>query len=209
MRKPLHTRSILAGIAIYAMLAAGSVYAQQGARTFLKKRHDSVAAILRKPVKTDAARENRNAELDRILGTLLDFDELSRRTLRDHWKGLAEAQRTEFSKLFVNLIERSYRKNLESTLDYAIRYEGESPGPGGVVVHTVARSKKNRRAPEIVIDYALGKSDGGWKVFDVTTDGVSLVDNYRNQFNRIIKRKGWEGLIAKMRARLESGSGTL
>lgn len=202
-------RALVPLLALVLLSAAGAAAAQADARSFLKKRHDSLLSILRRPAKSVESRERRNAELDRLVGALLDFEQLSRKSLSAHWDGLNDSQRAEFSSLLKQLVQKSYRKNLESTLDYSIRYLSEKPDKEGVVVHTVARSRKKRRAPEIVIDYVLVKSDEGWKVLDVTTDGVSLVENYRNQFNRIIKRNGWDELLKRMRKRLGSSADTL
>ena len=78
--------------------------------------------------------------------------------------------------------------------------KGEAPRGDSVVVKTVAQSKKNRRAPAVSIDYTLSSREGGWRVYDVTTDGVSLVSNYRTQFNDILSRRveGQSALIVLM-----------
>ena len=199
-------RALFLFLALAMVSASGPALAQTSAKSFLKKRHDSLLSILRRPAKSTESIERRNEELDRLVGALLDFEQLSRRSLASHWDGLNEAQRAEFSVLLKRLVQKSYRKNLESTLEYSIKYVSEKPGSVGVVVHTVARSLKKRRAPEIIIDYALVKSGNEWRVLDVTTDGVSLIDNYRNQFNRIIKRNGWDELLNRMRKRLEPAS---
>ncbi len=198
-------RAIFVLLALVLVSASPVALAQTSARAFLKKRHDSLMSILRRSAKSAESIERRNQELDTLVGALLDFEQLSRKSLASHWDGLNEKQRAEFSALLKRLVQKSYRKNLESTLDYSISYVSEKPGSEGVVVHTVARSRKKRRAPEIVIDYVLVKTGEEWRVLDVTTDGVSLIDNYRNQFNRIIKRNGWDELLNRMRKRLDSG----
>ncbi len=71
-----------------------------------------------------------------------------------------------------------------------------------VTVRTLASSASNRRDPAVSIDYQMMKVGNTWRVFDISTDGVSLVRNYRTQFNRIIERDGWDALIARMRDRL-------
>ena len=74
------------------------------------------------------------------------------------------------------------------------------------MVRTTARSKKERRKPPIEIAYALHQVEGKWRVFDVVTDGVSMVRNYRGQFARILRKDGWDGLLQRMRDRLDQGS---
>ena len=175
-----------------------------GAERFLKARHDTVLRLLRRPARTPTETQRRNGELTRALSDLLDYDELAKRALATHWETRSERDRRQFVQLLKQLVERSYQHNLRSTLDYSVRYLGESADPGGVIVRTTARSRTNRRAPEVSIDYAMRRVGAGWKVYDVTTDGTSLVRNYRSQFNRIITRESWAELIRRMQSRLTS-----
>lgn len=180
--------------------------AEENGTRFLEARHRGVQQILQDRATSAAAQQARVQKLSHALEQLLDLQELSRRSLADHWSGLQPAQRDEFVSLLSQLVQQSYRKNLESTLNFAVRYTAESPLADGVLVRTMARSKTNRRAPEVSIDYALHRDANGFRVYDVTTDGVSLVDNYRRQFDRIIRRDGWASLIERMRKKLSGGA---
>ncbi len=186
-----------------------SAHAQPRAQAFLKERHDLVRSILKAPAKNPLDLQARNARLTAVLHDLLDYEELSKRALQDQWGTISPAQRSEFVGLLSRLVERNYQKSLESTLDFKIRYAGEVPGQNGVVVQTLARSKTNGRAPEVAVDYTLVERSGSWKVFDVTTDGVSLVDNYRSQFNRIIHKDGFDALLGRLKKRLSSDNDLL
>jgi phospholipid transport system substrate-binding protein len=191
---------LLVGAATPALAFA----APQGASSFIEHQHQTVREILQRKsanADQDAARKR---DLASALQGLLDFEELSRRALVDHWTTLTPTQQQEFVSLLRQLVERNYQRNMESTLDFQITYSDEIKGGDGIVVQTVARSRKNRRAPEVSIDYTLVAKDSGYRVFDVVTDGVSLVTNYRTQFNRIIRKDGWDKLIERMRARLSS-----
>lgn len=190
------------------LFGAPRARADESGTRFLEARHRSVQQILQDRATGAAAQQARVQRLSRALEDLLDLPELSRRSLADHWDGLQPAQRDEFVSLLSQLVQQSYRKNLETTLDFAVRYTAEAPLADGVLVRTLARSKTNRRAPEVSIDYALHRDASGFRVYDVTTDGVSLVENYRRQFDRIIRRDGWASLIERMRKKL-SGAGTL
>ena len=108
--------------------------------------------------------------------------------------------------LLRQLVERNYETNLERILDYEVSYEGEQARGDRTVVTTSARSRAQRRQPPVEIAYAMVQSGGDWRVVDVTTDGVSMVQNYRSQFNRIIDREGWAELISRMERRLEQGA---
>lgn len=193
---------------VFALLGAPQAYADENGTRFLEAHHRSVQQILQVRATGAAAQQARVQKLSHALEALLDLKELSRRSLAEHWDGLQPNQRDEFVSLLSQLVQQSYRKNLESTLDFAVRYTAESPLADGVLVRTMARSKTNRRAPEISIDYALHRDANGFRVYDVTTDGVSLVENYRRQFDRIIRRDGWDSLIDRMRKKA-SGGGSL
>lgn len=186
--------------------AADSV---SGANKFLEKRHAAVMSIVNQEVSGQQASGAREEKLRSAIDELLDFQELSRRALADHWNELEADKRTEFVSLLTQLVQRSYQKNLESIRNYQVKYDSAKPVGDSVLVHTVARSKKNRRAPAVEIDYTLMPQDGGYRVYDIATDGVSLVTNYRRQFNKIIRRDGWDALVDRMKKRLAEGSDTI
>jgi len=196
-------------VAAFALSLATSAHAAETASSFLQARQKVVRTILKQKATTPEQTQKRNQALDTELQALLDFDELSKRALDQHWAGLQEAQRKEFVDLLRQLIQRNYQRNLESTLEFSIKYEAEQQVKEGILVKTLARSKTNRRAPEVAIDYTLLSTNGNWKVYDIVTDGVSLVENYRSQFNRIIRRDGWSSLIERMRKSLSTADGVL
>lgn len=195
----------LACIALAAASLGGTVSAQPAAsqpadaQRFLEQRHERVRAVLERP-----AGEARDTELGRLLGDLLDYEALSRAALSDHWEAQTPEQREEFTRLLRQLIERSYRANLQRTLSFDVRYERATVQGDGVRVETLARSRENRRAPAVEIDYQLERHGRAWKVVNLVTDGQDLVANYRTQFHRIIEREGWDGLMTRMRQRLDS-----
>jgi len=185
-------------------LTAHTAAAQDAAaaQTFLRGRHDAVKQIMQRPARTPAAIGQRKTQLTAALGELLDYAELARRALGPDEARATPAQRTEFSALLRQLVERSYQKNLESTVDYEIRYVGAAGQPTNVTVRTMARSRSNGREPEVSIDYSMHQVGGAWRVFDVATDGVSLVRSYRDSFRRIIARDGFDALLVKLRERI-------
>lgn len=193
--------------ATLALAPLGGVAAAQGGpQALLERQHHEVSRILGEPANTDAARQQRTERVRAILNDLLDYEELSRRALADHWEEHSAAERQQFVDLLRQLVERNYEGNLEQILDFEVTYERESRRGDLTIVHTSARSREHRRQPPVAIEYAMRQTDGRWRVVDVTTDGVSMVDNYRNQFHRIIARDGWSALIARMQRRLAEGS---
>lgn len=198
---------LAAALAALALFVAPSVAAaQEGpASRFLKQRHDEVSRIMRRSAASDADRQRRSAEVTRILSELLDYQELSRRALGEHWAARTPQQREQFVSLLRQLVERNYEANLERIQDFEVRYTAEEAAGGGATVRTQARSRTERRQPPVEIAYSMHLVEGAWRVFDVNTDGVSLVRNYNRQFNRIIAQDGWDALIARMQERLASG----
>lgn len=180
-----------------SILSPASAQDTAAAQSFLEGKQEQVRSLLRRP-----ANARRTAQLTSLLANLLDYEELSRRALGEHWEARSEAERTDFVAVLRQLVERNYQANLQNTLEFDVRYLGADAADGAVVVRTEARSQTNRRAPAVSIDYTLRHNDGEWRVFDVKTDGSSMVRAYRSQFNRIISRDGWDGLMTRMRGQL-------
>ena len=185
-----------------------AVWAQSEGKVskFLKKKQSAVARLMKKGGGTADAKKAHNNKITSMISELLDYKTLSKMALHKHWDKQSPKQRQEFVSLLKELVERNYRQNLKNTLDYDISYLEESGTKKGVLVKTSARSKKNRRQPAVLIDYELHKVGSRWMVFNIVTDGVSLVDNYRQQFDRIIKKEKWSGLIKRMRKRAQKSS---
>lgn len=197
----------LAALLCAALLAPASVDAQGSARTYLERRHQEVSRILRDDQDSPAASRRRTQRLTRILSELLDYAALSEAALGEHWSARSEEERAQFVSLLRQLVERNYENNLERILDYEVSYDDEQRRGERTTVTTSARSRLQRRQPPVEIEYTLDQRGGPWRVIDVRTDGVSMVDNYRSQFGRIIERDGWAELIARMQRRLEEGAG--
>lgn len=194
---------------LFAFALPEVVGAQAGAATrSLHTRHDRVSEIMRRAATTDAQRATRDAEVDAIIGDLLDYDELARRSLGAHWAEHTPAEQQQFVGLLRQLIERNYRASLEHILEFEVSYGAETVLPEGALVHTSARSREDRRQPAVELEYSMHLVGTVWRVFDVNTDGVHMVRNYEQQFNRIITEHGWAGLISRMEQRLAAGAAT-
>ncbi|MFK8002070.1 MAG: phospholipid-binding protein MlaC [Polyangiales bacterium] len=167
------------------------------AQSYLEAQHERATRILGQ---SEGAARSR--QLTALLGNLLDFDALSQAALGDHWESQPEEARAHFVSLLRQLVERSYQANLEGTLNFDVSYVNAEARGERVLVQTSARSRANRRAPPVTIDYTMRREGRQWRVVDVITDGQSLVEGYRAQFNRIISRDGWDALIARMEQRL-------
>lgn len=138
------------------------------------------------------------------MGGFLDIEELGQRALQDHWSKLSETQHKEFLTLLRELIETNYVKGLRTNLKYDVRYLGESNEGEYLLVQTVIQSERKGRPLKIEVDYLLSQSQGKWRTFDIKTDGIGLVENYRAMFNKIIGKSGFDSLLERMRKKLSA-----
>lgn len=167
----------------------------------VKSANDTIAALLKqKAAPGSDAEKKAAAKVTESVRGFLDIDELAKRALVDHWAKLTEAQKTEFLAVLRGLIEDNYIKGLRANLTYQIAYKGETKNADKtVLVKTEITAKKKGRPIKIAVDYVLVDSGGKLKAFDIKTDGVGLVENYRAQFNKIIAKDGFDGLLTKMK----------
>jgi phospholipid transport system substrate-binding protein len=172
----------------------------------IKSTNARINRLLKKKTKPGSAQDERvKKQVKQAVNSFLDFRELAKRSLGRHWKARTNEEREEFVKLLQELIERNYVKQLRSNLGYKVEYRGQEVTGDTAKVTTAVNVKKNGRTTEIVIEYKMQKTPGGWMVYDVVTDDVSIVRNYRSQFNRIIRRESYEALVDKIRSKLEEG----
>jgi phospholipid transport system substrate-binding protein len=140
-----------------------------------------------------------------------DFDAMAKSVLGYHWRELTPAQRSEFVPLFTEFLQDAYLSKLEQATVEKIRQEAKTAivaflkqtyfnSDYAEVFSTV--SLEDHRDP-LPVNYLMHQNDGEWRVYDVTIDEISLVANYRNQFNRIINNEGFPKLIADLQAKRE------
>jgi phospholipid transport system substrate-binding protein len=141
---------------------------------------------------------SQRTEIRRVAQGLFDFNEMARLTLAGHWKNRSLREQEEFVRLFTDLLERSYLTTIENYAGERITFVGESiSGPYAQVRSRIT----TERRMEISIDYRLIESGARWTVYDVVLDGVSLVSNYRSQFNSLIRTSSFADLLTKLRSR--------
>jgi phospholipid transport system substrate-binding protein len=145
------------------------------------------------------------AKIEAHLRGLFDIREVARSALEQHWASMTTDQQDEVVASLRTLIERRYIASMRSAFDHTIEYKGQVDEDGAKRVRTVIlETNKRGRTSKVSIDYVMTKKASGWGVDNMITDSVSLVDNYRSQFNRVIKKRGIDGLIAKLRAKAGS-----
>ncbi|MBI3826828.1 MAG: ABC transporter substrate-binding protein [Candidatus Rokubacteria bacterium] len=124
------------------------------------------------------------------------FEEVSRRALGLHWQRRTPAEREEFVRLFADLLERSYIGKIELYSGEKVRYVGETVEDGRATVRTKIVTRQGNEVP---VDYQMLPRGDRWVVYDVKIEGVSLVGNYRTQFDRIIQTSSYQTLVTKLK----------
>jgi phospholipid transport system substrate-binding protein len=165
----------------------------------LKGAIDRVVKALEDPSLKGAGRSaERRTAVRRIADDIFDFNEIARRALARHWQPLSDKQRTEFVGLFSDLLERSYLSKIETYGGEKIQYVGERVDGDAASVATRIVTKSGTEVP---VDYRMQKKGDRWLVYDVNIEGVSLVSNYRTQFNKIIQTGSYNDLVQKLKAK--------
>ncbi len=142
------------------------------------------------------AGEERRAEIRRAAHELFDVDDMARRALGHHWKGLSPQEQDEFVRLFGDVITQSFVAIVEGYTGDSAAFLDEK------VAGTFARVRSRitpQPGSEIAIEYRLSRSGSEWTVYDIVLDGVSLVSSYRSQFNSIIGTSSVAQLLERMR----------
>jgi phospholipid transport system substrate-binding protein len=189
-----HVQSI--AIFIIFLISVSTVAAAQARPgAFLKKQDRKLGPLLKDT-------EKNRAKILKIVNKILDFQTLCKDSLGKHWDTRTETDRTEFTSTLQALIEKNLVSRLKDSRDHKLVYGREEISGKTASVITVIASNDDPRAEKTEIEYKMHKSGKAWSVIDMVTDGVSLVGNYRSQFNKIITEDGWDVLMKKMKDKL-------
>jgi len=169
-----------------------------GALDFVRTSVNAVLTILRDPAcKEESTKEVQRQKLRTIVETLFNYDEISRRALGRNRKAFTPEQMDEFSDLFGRFLEKIYLDKIQDYTDEKVIYDGKatmlSENKAEVETNIVTASK------QIPINYRVVFQHEEWRGYDVIIEGVSLVRNYRSQFNKILHKKTPEDLLQQLR----------
>jgi phospholipid transport system substrate-binding protein len=158
---------------------------------------DKMIDILGDPALKDPAKvEERRKLLRDTASERFDWREMARRSLAKHWQQRTDAEIKEFVPLFTDLLEKTYMKRIENYSGDKVSYDGEKvKGQYSLVKVRIATSKQT----EIPVVYRLRKKGSQWLIYDVSIEGVSLVNNYRKQFDSVILSSSYQGLVEKLK----------
>jgi phospholipid transport system substrate-binding protein len=192
--RTVFVRAMLA-LLLVGGLAIGEAQAG-GATDAMKGTIDEVLRILQdKNLKQPAKSEERRHLLEKVVGDRFDYAEMSRRALGAPWATLSEKEKEEFVGLFQTLLVNSYADKVETYSGEGVQYVNERTENDYAEVRTKVLTGKT----EIPLDYRLLNKASVWRVYDVVVDGVSLVNNYRGQFTKILRNGTFAELLDQLR----------
>jgi phospholipid transport system substrate-binding protein len=142
----------------------------------------------------------RQDKLRQIVAQTFDFTEMSKSALGYHWKQITPDQQKEFTDAFVAFIEDSYLSKINDYRGQQVAFlSARNDGPQYAQVNTNIIEPDGK--DPIHVNYLLLSEGGTWKIYDVTVDAISIIANYRNQFNRVMNNKGYDVLIKDLKSK--------
>ena len=186
------------GLALVLMVHLSGTPALSGEPLELvKSSGEKVIAILKDPkLKAPDKKQERVERLKEIINPIFDYDEMARRTLGAHWRRRTPAEQQEFLRLFHAFLEKVYSEKLDL-------YAGEGAVFGRETIEQdyaeVESKVTNGKGEESPVLYRLKRADGKWKVYDAVVENISIVNNYRSQFDRVITKSSFDELKKMLR----------
>ena len=138
----------------------------------------------------------RQAAVRKVAIEIFDVSETARRALGRHWQSRTPVEREEFTRLFAELLESTYISKIGLYGGEQLKYVGESiDGDFAVVRATILR----RRGADVPVEARMLRRSDRWYIYDIAVEGISLINNYRAQFNRIIQTSSYDELVRRLR----------
>jgi phospholipid transport system substrate-binding protein len=190
-------------VALTAVLVAGSIApARAGAPTDQVREYtDAVVRILEDPaLKAEDRKPERRAAVRKIAAEVFDVQETARRALGPHWQQRTPQQREEFVQLFAELLEQTYISKIDFFGGERLRFTEEKVDGENAIVRAKVVT---RQATEVPVEARLLRKGDRWLVYDILIENISLVGNYRAQFDRIVRTQGYDELVKRLRTRGE------
>ncbi|CAB5109335.1 hypothetical protein D3OALGA1CA_3549 [Olavius algarvensis associated proteobacterium Delta 3] len=200
----LRKTMVICMMLVITVPAAQAVTEAPGPMQSLQKPVEQVLQILTDPRYNNRANiEEQKEKLWAIVGDVFDFEAIARGTLkRNRWKSFTPQQRSEFTDIFTRFLGNNYFNQIQGKLqNERIIFLSE-------VMKTekkaLVKTKIIRKAVEIPVDYSMWKRQGKWRIYNVHVEGTSLLGNYRNEFERVLRQDPPERLIEMLREKVET-----
>lgn len=186
-------------VALVIVVVFSATLAFAGPSDEVKKTVDEVVRIVaNKDMKHNE--QKRRQALKKTISLVFDYSEMAKRSMGKHWNQRTPSEKKRFTELFATLLENSYAGKIESYNNERIVYLKETiDGDYAEVKSKVVTAKRD----EFTLDYRMINQGGKWIAYDVVIEGVSLVSNYRTQFNKIITTNGYSELVKKLETKTD------
>ena len=166
----------------------------------VKSTVDQVIQILTDPqFRGESKKQERRKRLRDAIFVRFDFQEMAQRSLGAHWQRRTPEEQTQFIKVFSDLLEQTYVDKIESYNNEKFIYANERIDGSYAEVSSRMRTSKGE---EFTINYKLHRVGEDWRVYDLVIENVSLINNYRSQFNRILTGSTYDELISRIKAKV-------
>jgi phospholipid transport system substrate-binding protein len=192
-------KAVFCGLVVLLLLPAAPARAGEP-REQLRKTVDAVIEVLKdKELQKPGNEAKRTAEIMKVVSERFDFREMAMRSLALYWRQRTEQEKEEFVSLYTDLLEHTYIAKIERYQNEKVLYGDEKVDDGYATVETRIISDMG----PIPVTYRLMDNSGKWLVYDVVIEGVSLVNNYRSQFQSIIGSSSYQNLLRKMKKKVQ------
>jgi phospholipid transport system substrate-binding protein len=185
-------------VGMMAAFAIGMAGAAQTIRTPTAAVREAVDQIITILQRKEVPRETKWREIGALIDARFDFRNMSQSVLATNWQAATKEEKRQFVAYFSQYLEDTYRTKIESYTDQRVEYGAEKIAGERATVDTVIVTSANR----IPVNYKLRLKDDDWFAYDVVIEGVSLVNNYRNTFDAIVKSEGMDGLLRDLEGRI-------
>ncbi|HVY46505.1 MAG TPA: ABC transporter substrate-binding protein [Minicystis sp.] len=178
---------ILTALAI--VLGAGVAWAGPATSAVQKTQGDLFAAL----------KAGDDKKVESLFNQFIDYNKFAQDSLGSEWGNRSASEKAEFTDLLKRLVGQAYKCNLKKIMDFSISYTSEESKDGATLVKSTAT--KSGQSP-VEINFKVANEGGTWRLQDIETEDVSLVDNNRSRFVQIIKKDGFPALLQKMKDKL-------
>ena len=181
-----------------SLLVCAPLWAQQSPTEAIDSTVSEVLNALGQTQWTELQKRDRVFE---IVGERFDFDTMARSALAIHWRKATNPERSRFSTLFAEVLSHTYWSRIKGHGDNSVELVEERLTASGKAVVKTLIVTDTRAIP---VDYRMTNANGNWRVYDVMIEGVSLVRNYRSDYQQVVSQYGISGLLERMQEKMDS-----
>ena len=194
---------VMVASTIALVIAAAGALAWAGAPTDQVREYtDAVVKVLEDPaLKAEDKKFERRAAVRKIAAEVFDVQETARRALGPHWQQRTPQERQEFVQLFAELLEQTYISKIDLFGGERLKFTEEKVDGDNAIVR--AKVLMRQQQAEVPVEARMLRKGDRWLIYDVLIENISLVGNYRAQFDRIIRTQSYDELVKRLRSRGE------